>query len=78
MGAVDVGVGHDDDLVVAEFFQVKLLAADAGAEGGDELFDLLGTEDFVEARLFHIHNLAAQGQDGLDGPVTPLFGRTAG
>ena len=28
MGAVDVGVGHDDDLVVAELGEIEIVAAD--------------------------------------------------
>src|SRR5262249_7925953 len=35
MGAVDVGVGHDDDLVVAQLFGIELVAPDTGAERGD-------------------------------------------
>ena len=38
--AVDVGVGHQHDLVVAELGEVELLA-DAGADRGDERLDLL-------------------------------------
>ena len=41
VGAVDVGVRHDDDLVVAQLFEVEVVAADAGAERGDERADLL-------------------------------------
>ena len=42
MGAVDVGVGHDDDLVVAQLVDVELVLADAGAQRGDQRADLLG------------------------------------
>ena len=41
MGAVDVGVGHDDDLVVAQLVDVELVAADAGAQRGDQRADFL-------------------------------------
>src|SRR5678816_2841438 len=37
---VDVGVGHDDDLVVAELLDV-LVIADAGAQRGDQRRELL-------------------------------------
>ena len=43
MGAVDVGVGHDDDLVVAQLLEVEIVAADAGAERRDQRADLLGS-----------------------------------
>jgi hypothetical protein len=42
MRAVDVGVGHDDDLVVARLVGVEILRADAGAERRDQRADLLG------------------------------------
>ena len=34
--AVDVGVGHDDDAVVAELRDVEVFGADAAAERGDD------------------------------------------
>ena len=44
VGAVDVGVGHDDDAVVAQLVDVEVVAAgalaDAGAERGDQRQDL--------------------------------------
>ena len=41
MRAIDVGVGHDDDLVVAQLFDVEFVAADAGAKRGDQCADFL-------------------------------------
>src|SRR5260221_898354 len=35
MCAVDIGVGHDDDFVVAQFVGIELLASDTGAERRD-------------------------------------------
>ena len=43
MRAVDVRVGHDDDLVVAQLLDVEVVAPDAGAERGDQRADLLAT-----------------------------------
>ena len=65
MGAVDVGVGHDDDLVVAALLDVEFLAADAGAERRDQRADLVGAEHAVEPGPLDIEDLAAQGQHGL-------------
>ena len=78
MGAVDVGVRHDDDLVVAELVGVELLAADAGAERGDQRADLLGAEHLVEARPLDIEDLAAERQHRLVLAVPALLGRAAG
>ncbi len=78
MGAVHVRVGHDDDLVVAQLREVEVVAADAGAEGGDERADLLGGEHLVEAGALHVEDLAAQGQHRLEGAVAALLGGAAG
>ena len=78
MGAVDVGVGHDDDLVVAELGEVELVAADAGAERGDQRADLLARQHLVEARPLDIEDLAAQRQHRLEGAVARLLGAAAG
>ena len=78
MRAVDVGVGHDDDAVVAQLGDVEIVLADAGAEGGDQGADLLGGEHLVEARLLDVENLALQRQDRLELAVAPLLGRAAG
>ena len=78
MGAVDVGVRHDDDLVVAQLVGVELLAADAGAERGDQRADLLAAQHLVEARALDVEDLAAQRQHGLEFAVAALLGGAAG
>jgi hypothetical protein len=78
MRAVHVGVGHDDDLVVAQLADVELVPPDPGAERGDERADLLATEHPVEARAFDVQDLAAQRQDGLVVARPALLGRAAG
>ena len=77
VGAVDVGVGHDDDLVVAALGDV-LVFADAGADGRDHAADFLVGEDFVFARLVGVDDLAAQRQDGLELAQAAAFGAAAG
>ena len=64
MGAVDIGIGHDDDLVVAELADIKVVV-DASSEGRDHSLDLFVGIDPVLAGLLHVEDLAAQGQDGL-------------
>jgi hypothetical protein len=41
VAAVDVGVGHQDDAVVADLLRLVVLFADAGAQRGDEGHDFL-------------------------------------
>ena len=78
MAAVDVGVAHDDDAVVAQLGDVEVVGADAGAERRDDVADLLGGERLVEARLLDVQDLAAQRQDRLERAVAALLGRAAG
>ena len=75
--AVDVGVGHDDDLAVAAFGEVHFVA-DARADGRDHAADLLVGQHFVFARLVGVDDLAAQGEDGLVLADAAAFGAAAG
>ena len=77
MGSVDIGVRHADDAVIPQLGQVKLIAK-AAAESRDHVFDFGVKQGFVDAGLFDIQYLAAQGHDGLKVPVTPGFGTAAG
>ena len=76
VGAVDVGIGHDDDLIITAFAQVKFLA-DARTESGNHGTDFIIGQDLVEAGFFDVDDLAAQGQDGLETAVTALLGTAA-
>ena len=76
--AVDVGVRHDDDLVVAELLDGEVVAADARAEGSDHQADLVGGEHLVEARLLHVENLSLQRKNRLEAPVAALLRGAAG
>ena len=85
--AVDVGVGHDDDAVVAQLvggervLVIGVLAtrlADAGAERGDQRGDRLGRQHLVETRALDVQDLAAQRQDRLELAIAALLGRAAG
>ena len=61
MGAVDIGIRHDDDLAVTQFFQVDLIA-DTAAEGGNDRQQL-----FVCIHLIQLIALdATTGQNALN------------
>jgi len=64
VAAVDVGVAHDDDLVVRQLAHVELVQ-DPGAEHLDHGRDFVVAEHAVVRRLPHVEDLAAQGQDRL-------------
>ena len=76
VGAVDIGIGHQDDAVIAQFVDVELIF-DAATERGDEGADLCGGDDLVEARLLDIEDLALERQDRLGATIAPLFGGAA-
>ena len=75
--AVDVGVGHDDDAVIAKLLQVEAVA-DAGAQGGDEGADLLVAQHLFQPGPFDVEDLALEGQDRLKSAVAAHLGGTAG
>ena len=75
--AVDVGVGHDDDLVVADLPGVEV-RRDPRSERRDEGPDLGRGEHLVEPRLLDVQDLAAQRQDRLGAAVAAHLGRAAG
>ena len=75
--AVDVGVGHDDDLAVAALGEVHFLA-DARADGRDHAADFFVGQHFVFARLVGVDDLAAQREDGLVLADAAAFGAAAG
>jgi hypothetical protein len=80
VGPVDVGVGHDDDPVVAQLGDVEAVAdpLDPSPEGDDERPDVLAGDDLVEPGLLHVDDLPAQRQDRLEAAVAPLLRRPPG
>ena len=77
MVAVGVGVRQDDDAAVAQPRQVEALA-DAAAERGDQVGELLVLEHLRERRALGVEHLAAQRQDRLTRAVAALLRRPAG
>jgi len=75
--AIHIGIRHEDHLAVAEVGDVEIVA-DAGAQRGDDRFDLLVAQHFVQPGAFGVEDLAAQWKDRLKMPVASLFGRAAG
>src|SRR5580700_11076196 len=78
MGAVDIGVRHDDDLVVAQLVGREFVGADTGAERGDQRADLLRRQHLVHARPLDVQDFAAERQYGLEFAVAALFSAAAG
>src|SRR5689334_20583492 len=77
MGAVDVGIGHQDDFVVAQVL-FAVAVAGAAAERLDEVGDLLVLGELFTSGAGNVEHLATQRQDGLAGAVARRFGAAAG
>ncbi len=73
VAAVHIGVGHDDDFLIAEFGGIEVVA-DAAAQGLDEDADFFKAQDFVEAGFFDVDDFAFEGEDGLILDVASLGG----
>src|SRR4029450_1788974 len=78
MRSVDVGVGHDDDSVVAQFPDVEVLRADSTSERRDHGLDFIAAQHLVESSFLDVENLAPQRQDGLKASIAALLGGTTG
>ena len=80
MAAVDISIGHDDDLVVTQLLEVQgfavLLGANSHAKGGVNVLDLLAVEHAVFHGLLDVQDLTTQRQDGLEVTVAARLGRT--
>ena len=83
MAAIHIGIGHDDNAVIAKLADIKptlrwITGPDPGPERCDQRADFRTGEHLVEARAFHIQDFAFERQDRLEGAVTPLLRGTAG
>ena len=81
MRTIDVGIGHDDNLIVAQLVDVGILRvftvnAEAHTDTLDDVHHRLCLEHKVPLNLFHVQDLTTQGQDGLEVAVAALLGRT--
>jgi hypothetical protein len=83
MGAVHVGVRHDDDFVIPGFGGIEathrfIALADPRATGRDQRPDFLVGKHLIEPRFLRVNKFSAQRQDGLEATVAALLGRAAG
>ena len=77
MGAVHVGISHDDDLMITKFTDIKVIM-DSRTKCCDHRLDLRICVNLIESRFFHIQNLSTKRKNGLCRTVTGCFGRSAG
>ena len=75
--AVGVGVHQQDQLVVAQAFDLDV-GADAAAERRHQVLQLLVRHHLLQRRLLGVQDLAAQREDRLRLALAALLGRAAG
>ena len=73
---VDIRVGHDDDLVIAQLVDVELVTANTCAQRHNKVANFLAAQHPVKTRAFDIQDLTLQRQDRLRTPVAARLGRT--
>ena len=78
VAAVDVGIGHQDDLAVAQLRRIEIFLRNARAERGDHGANFFVRQHLVVARLFDVENLSLERQDRLEAAIAPLLGGAAG
>ena len=76
VGAVHIGIRHDDDLVVAELVDIEILAQ-SRAERDDDGLELVVAVNLIGADLFDVEHLAPKRQDRLEAGVAALRGGAA-
>ena len=74
---VHVGVGHDDDLAVADLAHV-LDVVDVHADGRDQCGDFVVLQQLLQLGLLDVEHLSAKRQNGLVHPVAATFRAAAG
>ena len=77
MCTVHVGIGHDDDLVITQFGNIKIFM-DSCTKCSDHRLDLGIAVDLIQSCLLYVQDLTTQWKDCLRRTVTCCLRRTAG
>ena len=76
--SVHVGVGHQDDLAVAQLGGIEIVLADAGAERRDHGANFFVAQHLVVTGFLYVEDFALQRQDGLEAAIAALLGGATG
>ena len=81
MGAVHIRIGHNNDFIIAESADIKVIAVAFGksaAKGVNHGFNFRIGKNLINARFFDVQNLSADWKNGLKMTVSGGFCRTSG
>ena len=77
---IDIGIGHDDNLVITQFVDIGSFAvifgSDSHAKSCIDIANFITFQSFVVHCFFYVQNLTAQRKNSLEHTVTSLFGST--
>ena len=77
MTSVNIGISHNNDLVISSFGDVKIFPADSCSQCSDQGSNFIIGKHFVKPSFFHIQDLSLWRKKRLVFAVTPLFGRAS-
>ena len=81
MGSVDIGIRHDNNLVIAQLTDIKIISVSfrkATPECVDHCLDFRIGKHLVDTGFFNIQNFSADRHDRLIHTVSRHFGGTTG
>ncbi len=78
MAAINIGICHDNDFVIARLIGFHFIIPDSGTNCRNQGANLGRGQHLVEPCALNIQDFTPQRQDCLIGPVAPLFCRAAG
>ena len=73
MGTVHVGIGHDDDLVIPQLADIKVISISFGKSAAkciDHRLDLCIRQHFIDTCFFHVQDLTTDWKDCLEHTVS--------
>ena len=75
MRTVNISIGHQNDLVIAQFLDVELVV-NSSTQRGDDRLNLVVLQHAIQPRLLHVQNLSSKRKNGLVHRITARFSRT--
>ena len=77
MSSVYVGIGHDDNLMVSEFLNIKVIS-DTAAESSYHILYFFRIKNFIKSCFFYIEDFTSERKYCLTLSVSSVFSGTAG
>ena len=76
MCTIHIGIRHDDDLIISESFEIKIIF-DSGTYSRDQCLHFIIGHNLLHNSLFGVQDLTSQWEDGLEVAIASLFCATS-